>query len=88
MGHIHGAINLPFDEAMDYSTHMLKDDDVLKQLFETSGVTPDKDIVTYCASGARSSHTYLVLKALGYPRVRNYKGSMRDWAQLRRLPIE
>ncbi len=88
MGHIPGAVNLSFDAAIDYSNQMLKSPEELKRQFEEVGVVPDKEIVAYCGSGSRSAHTYLVLKALGYPRVRNYDGSMMDWAQKRRLPIE
>ncbi len=44
------------------------------------GVTPDKEIVTYCRSGARAAHTYAVLRQLGYPRVRNYDGSWLEWS--------
>ncbi len=88
MGHIPGAVNLAFEEALDYRTQSLKPADELKRHFEAAGVTPDKEIVTYCGSGSRSAHTYMVLKALGYPRVRNYNGSMMDWAQVRRLPVE
>jgi thiosulfate/3-mercaptopyruvate sulfurtransferase len=88
MGHIPGAANLSFDEAIDYPSQGLKAEHVLRQQFETVGATPDKEIVVYCGSGSRSAHTYLVLKALGYPRVRNYKGSMMDWAHRRGLPLE
>ncbi len=88
MGHIAGARNLSFDEAIEFRTQELKEPEVLKHLFETVDVTPDKEVVVYCGSGARSAHTYLVLKSLGYPRVRNYKGSMHDWARMRRLPLE
>ncbi len=87
-GHIPGAVNLSFDEAIDFPTQGLKDADVLRAQFESVGVTPDKEIVVYCGSGARSAHSYLVLKSLGYPRVRNYKGSMMDWARQRGLPLE
>lgn len=44
------------------------------------GITPDKEIVTYCRSGARASHTYLLLRHLGFPRVRNYDGSWLEWS--------
>ena len=88
MGHIPGAVNLSFDEALDYSNQQLKAPAELQKQFEAVGVTPDKEIVTYCGSGSRSAHTYLVLKSLGYPRVRNYDGSMMDWAQRQRLPLE
>lgn len=46
----------------------------------TLGVTPDKEIVTYCRSGARAAHTHLLLRTLGYPRVRNYDGSWLEWS--------
>ncbi len=87
-GHIPNAVNLSFDEALDFQTQALKDESVLRQQFEAVGATPDKEIVVYCGSGSRSAHSYLVLKALGYPRVRNYKGSMMDWARRRGLPLE
>jgi thiosulfate/3-mercaptopyruvate sulfurtransferase len=44
------------------------------------GITPDKEIVTYCRSGARAAHTHLLLRSLGYPRVRNYDGSWLEWS--------
>jgi len=43
-------------------------------------VTPDRDVVTYCRIGERSSHSWFVLdELLGYPRVRNYDGSWTEW---------
>lgn len=88
MGHIPGAVNMSFDEAIDFQTQKLKDFQVLEHQLATIGATPDKEILVYCASGARSSHTFMVLQALGFPRVRNYKGSMHDWSRKLRLPVE
>lgn len=88
MGHIPGAVNLSFDEAIDFTSQRLKGESVLRQQFESVGAVPGKEIVVYCGSGSRSAHSYFVLKALGYPRVRNYKGSMQDWAHRRGLPLE
>lgn len=44
-----------------------------------AGITPDKEIVTYCRTGARAAHTYLLLRYLGFPRVRLYDGSWVEW---------
>jgi thiosulfate/3-mercaptopyruvate sulfurtransferase len=44
------------------------------------GITPDKEIVTYCHSGVRAAHTYLLLRSLGYSHVRVYDGSWLEWA--------
>ena len=88
MGHIPGAVNLPWDSSLEMRTQTFKNASTLQEQLEAVGATPDKEIVAYCASGARSSHTFTTLQLLGYSRVRNYDGSMHDWYQARGLPIE
>lgn len=88
MGHIPGAVNLSWDSALDPQTQTFRDSATLRKQLESVGATPDKEIVAYCASGARSSHMFVTLQLLGYPRVRNYNGSMMDWVQTRGLPVE
>ncbi|HET7376910.1 MAG TPA: sulfurtransferase, partial [Anaerolineae bacterium] len=74
-GHIPGAKSIPWSRAVqENGTFKLADD--LKQLYQSQGITPDKDIIAYCRIGERSSHTWFVLTyLLGYPHVRNYDGS-------------
>ena len=48
-------------------------------LYESAGVTPDKNIIVFCQGGYRSASTFLALKALGYPNVSNYLGSWAEW---------
>jgi len=60
----------------------------LRQMYESAGVTPDKEVVTYCQGGYRAAHGYLALRLLGYPRVRNYTGSWKEWGDREDLPIE
>ncbi len=88
MGHIPSAVNLPYDFSLEMRTQMFKDAATLRAQLEAVGATPDKEIVVYCASGARSAHMFTTLQLLGYPRVRNYDGSMHDWAEARGLPME
>lgn len=88
MGHIPGAVNLSWDVALDPQTQTFRDPATLRKQLESVAATPDKEIVAYCASGARSSHMFATLQLLGYPRVRNYNGSMMDWMQMRGLPVE
>jgi len=88
MGHIPGAVNLNWEGSLDPQTQNFKDAATLKAQLESVGATPDKEIIPYCASGARSSHMFTTLTLLGYPRVRNYDGSMMDWYQVRGLPVE
>ena len=51
-------------------------------------MTPDREVVTYCQGGYRAAHSYLALRLLGYPRVRNYVGSWKEWGDRDELPIE
>ena len=60
----------------------------LRRLYEDAGVTSDKEVISYCQGGYRAAHTYLALRLLGYPRVRNYIGSWKEWGDREDLPIE
>lgn len=87
-GHIQGARNIPWAKAAN-PDGTFKSYEELKELYESEGVTPDKDIVAYCRIGERSSHTWFVLTyLLGYPNVRNYDGSWTEWGNAVGLPIE
>ena len=44
--------------------------------------------LSYCQGGYRAAHSYLALRLLGYPRVRNYLGSWKEWGDREDLPIE
>ena len=60
----------------------------LREMYEAAGVTPDREVLTYCQGGYRAAHAYLALRLLGYPRVRNYVGSWKEWGDREDLPVE
>jgi len=87
-GHIPGAVNIPWARALN-DDGTFKPIEELRKLYEPTGITPDKEIITYCRIGERSSVTWFVLKELlGYQRVRNYDGSWSEWGNVVGLPIE
>lgn len=51
----------------------------IRDLYVARGVTPDKVVIPFCQGGYRSANTFLALKSLGYPRVRNYVSSWGEW---------
>ena len=57
-------------------------------MYRKLGVTPDKEAIPYCQGGYRAAHTYLALRLLGFPNVRNYLGSWKEWGDRVDLPIE
>jgi thiosulfate/3-mercaptopyruvate sulfurtransferase len=88
-GHIPGAENIPWAQAVNDKDGTFKSADELKKLYESKGITQDKEIIAYCRIGERSSHTWFVLKyLLGYPNVKNYDGSWTEWGNMIANPIE
>jgi thiosulfate/3-mercaptopyruvate sulfurtransferase len=87
-GHIPRASNIPWSQAVkDDGT--FKSVEELKQLYQSKGIVPEKEIIAYCRIGERSSHTWFVLKyLLGYPDVKNYDGSWTEWGNMVDNPIE
>jgi thiosulfate/3-mercaptopyruvate sulfurtransferase len=82
-GHIPGAKNIPWSQAVNEDGTFKSAAD-LKTLYESNGIVPSlKEITAYCRIGERSSHSWFVLKyLLGYPKVRNYDGSWTEWGNL------
>jgi thiosulfate/3-mercaptopyruvate sulfurtransferase len=87
-GHIPGARNIPWAQAAN-EDGSFKTAAELKALYEGKGVTPDRDVITYCRIGERSSHSWFALKyLLGYKNVKNYDGSWTEWGNLVGAPVE
>jgi thiosulfate/3-mercaptopyruvate sulfurtransferase len=87
-GHIPTAQSIPWAQAVrDDGT--FKSPEELRELYESKGVTPDKEVTAYCRIGERSAHTWFVLRELlGYETVKNYDGSWTEWGNLVDVPIE
>lgn len=87
-GHIPGAANIPWSQAVN-EDGTFKSADELMKLYGSKGITPDRDVITYCRIGERSSHTWFVLRyLLGFRNVRNYDGSWSEWGNSVGIPIE
>ncbi|MDP3063569.1 MAG: sulfurtransferase [Chloroflexota bacterium] len=88
LGRLPGAVHLEWDEAAAFDDTFLPAQR-LREMYQRLGLTPDKEVVTYCRLGVRASYSWFVLKhLLGYPRVRNYDGSWTEWGNLVGVPIE
>ncbi len=86
-GAIPGAVHLEWTNNLG-TDGAFKPVDELKQMYEEAGVTPEREVITYCQGGYRAAHSYLALRLIGYPRVRNYIGSWKEWGDRTDLPIE
>ena len=87
-GHIPGAVNIPWAQTVREDGRF-KPVEELKRLYESMGVTRDKEVIVYCRIGERAAHTFYVLRELlGYPKVRVYDGSWSEWGNMVGAPIE
>ncbi len=68
-GAVPNAVNIPLDELM--------------QRYEELGNNADRDIIVYCASGARSAYAQRMLMQIGYNNVKNGGGLHSMMAQVR-----
>ena len=86
-GRIPGAVHLEWKNNLN-ADGTFKSAEALKTQYEGIGVTPDREVIPHCQGGYRSANTYLALRLIGYPRVRNYLGSWGEWGNREELPIE
>jgi len=86
-GAVPGAVHLEWTRNLDESGEF-KTAAELKEMYAAAGVTPDREVITYCQGGYRAANSYLALRLLGYPRVRMYLGSWKEWGDREDLPIE
>jgi thiosulfate/3-mercaptopyruvate sulfurtransferase len=86
-GAIPGAVHIEWTRNLTPSGEF-KSADELRQMYADAGVTSDREVITYCQGGYRAAHSYLALRLLGYPRVRMYIGSWKEWGDREELPVE
>ena len=78
VGTIPGAMHIFWREHLDAQGAFRKPEEI-RALYESRGVTPDKTVIPVCHGGYRSASTFIALKSLGYPRVRNYVSAWGEW---------
>lgn len=86
-GAIPGAIHIEWTDNLDNSGKF-KSTAELQAMYSRAGITADKEVIPYCQGGYRSAHSYVALRLIGFPKIRNYIGSWKEWGDRTDLPIE
>jgi len=99
-GHIPNSVNIPFEDnwqdpataikmskkqVSDNSGMALKHQTDLKKLY--ANLDPDKETVVYCQSGVRAAETAVVLKTLGFKKVKVYDSAWLGWGNNLKAPV-
>jgi thiosulfate/3-mercaptopyruvate sulfurtransferase len=88
-GHIPGAANVPWATAVNEADGTFKSVEELRGIYGGHGISGDRETITYCRIGERSSHTWFALtQILGHSKVRNYDGSWTEYGSIVGSPIE
>ena len=78
-GHIPGSVNLPHTQVLN-ENGTLKSAEELRTIFTNAGITPNKEVIVYCASSIRAGIVFFALRnILNYPNVRVYDGAFNEW---------
>ena len=87
-GHIPGAINIDWKLNKDPARHnRMKSDEKILEMLHDRRITKDKEIIAYCQTCHRSSHTYIMLKQVAYPNIKCYPGSWSEWGNCDDTPV-
>lgn len=89
-GHIPGAISFHWAKLMATdNTHKFKQPDQVRAELTAAGLTADKDILVYCGTSREGSLLRFYLRhVMGFPKVRLYEGSWKEYAHLKQHPAE
>ena len=88
LGRVPGAVSLFFPAILIGDNYKeFKSADEIKKIFDSQGITSDKNAVFSCVSGCFGTVLYLGARLLDYPKAAVYDGGWIEWSQ-KGYPVE
>lgn len=81
LGHIPGALSLPWRSLMTGdNSRLLKSDIELKEIIGKFDIRPEKTLIVYCGTGREATNEFIILKwYFGHEKVKIFEGSFTEW---------
>ncbi len=79
-GHIPNAVHLEWSNVLeDDGIPFFKSAQEIQGIYDSLGITRDKEVIPHCHTNVRGSHAYFTLRLMGYDSVRAYEGSWSEY---------
>lgn len=87
-GHIAGSVNLPAADLLDPETGRFLPIDAVEARLRSAGLLDRERVIAYCGGGVAATAIAFALALVGQPEPLVYDGSLQQWANDERLPME
>jgi thiosulfate/3-mercaptopyruvate sulfurtransferase len=87
LGHMPGALNLPYADLVDPHTGTMLPQEKLKERFAAAGIEPARKVTASCGSGVSACVVALGLYLTGAKEAAIYDGSWAEWGSRDDTPI-
>jgi thiosulfate/3-mercaptopyruvate sulfurtransferase len=88
VGHIPGAVNVPYTDLINPEDGTMLSADALTKRFAEAGVTPGRTVVASCGSGVTACVVAFALHLVGHSDYAVYDGSWAEWGNRPDAPVE
>jgi thiosulfate/3-mercaptopyruvate sulfurtransferase len=78
-GHIPGAVNMPYEDNLDFTGEFMSDEALREHYQSVLGQVPPDKVVHMCGSGVTACHSVLAMEHAGLSGAKLYAGSWSEW---------
>lgn len=86
-GHVPGAINLPYEDNLDFTSEFMSDEALREHYQAVLDKVSPSQVVHMCGSGVSACHNVLAMEHAGLAGAKLYPGSWSEWITDAKRPV-